>query len=66
MSDNLWCSHDNLFFSFLFLREYDVLLLNSGMGDIDIQTKTKELLHVSAPGATEDAGMFFPSIVSKL
>jgi hypothetical protein len=27
------------------------------MGDIDIQTKTKELLHVSEPGVTEDAGM---------
>ncbi|KAF3330975.1 ribosome biogenesis protein BOP1 isoform X1 [Carex littledalei] len=37
--------------------EYDVLLLNSGMGDIDIQTKTKELLHVSEPGATEDAAV---------
>ncbi|KAJ4766660.1 hypothetical protein LUZ62_077035 [Rhynchospora pubera] len=36
--------------------EYDVLLLNSGMGDIDIQTKMKELLHISEPGATEDAG----------
>lgn len=54
------------FFLLLFLREYDVLLLNSGMGDIDIQTKTKELLHVSEPGAIEDAGMFFASTVSKL